>query len=145
MDAGQKTPIVAVSASVFEEDRAAVLAAGCDDFLRKPIAEEELFATVGQRLGIRYRYQDTPPSMAAPLPSTPLTAQRLASLQIGLRQELQGALVLLDVSRINSIIEGIMEHDPETGAGVKALADSFAYDKLLDLLGPQIEDSGDRR
>lgn len=41
-----RTPIVAVTASVTEEDRAACLAAGMDDYVAKPIAREVLDATL---------------------------------------------------------------------------------------------------
>ena len=40
------TPIVALSASVFEEDRKRCLAAGMDDHLTKPIRSQQLFDTL---------------------------------------------------------------------------------------------------
>ena len=39
---GQATYIIALTASTFEEERAIVLSAGCDDFVRKPFREEVL-------------------------------------------------------------------------------------------------------
>lgn len=53
----RKPPIiVALTASVFEEERAAVLAAGCDDFLRKPISAHAIFTVLAKHLGIEYVY-----------------------------------------------------------------------------------------
>lgn len=43
-------PIVAVTANAFEEDRQACLAAGMDDYIRKPFAEELLEATMARWL-----------------------------------------------------------------------------------------------
>ena len=40
------TPIVALSASVFEEDRKRCLAAGMGDHLSKPIRSQQLFDTL---------------------------------------------------------------------------------------------------
>ena len=42
---GRTAIIVALTASAFEEDRDAILAAGCDDFVRKPFRENEGFST----------------------------------------------------------------------------------------------------
>jgi CheY-like chemotaxis protein len=55
---GQSTPVIALTASAFEEERAEVLAAGCDDFVRKPIREAEIFGVMGEHLGLRYIYEE---------------------------------------------------------------------------------------
>ena len=55
-DAG--VPIIAVTANAFEEDREQILAAGCDDFLRKPYHASELFAQVGKHLKLEFRYAE---------------------------------------------------------------------------------------
>jgi CheY-like chemotaxis protein len=49
--AGRPKPtVVAVTASVLPEDRAAAIEAGCDGFLDKPYAAAELVATVARHL-----------------------------------------------------------------------------------------------
>lgn len=51
MPAGRTKPIVvAVTASVLPQDRAAALDAGCDGFLDKPYAAAELIAVVAEHL-----------------------------------------------------------------------------------------------
>jgi len=45
---GARTPIVALSASAFAEDRAACLDAGMDDFLAKPYTFDQLRDTVAR-------------------------------------------------------------------------------------------------
>ncbi|NER82580.1 MAG: response regulator, partial [Leptolyngbya sp. SIO1D8] len=52
--------IIAVTASAFEEERQTALAAGCDDFIRKPFQEAILFETLATHLNIRYQYQPLP-------------------------------------------------------------------------------------
>ncbi|AGL20310.1 response regulator [Actinoplanes sp. N902-109] len=52
--AGRRRPsVVAVTASVLPQDRAAALAAGCDGFLDKPYAAADLVATVAEHLDKR--------------------------------------------------------------------------------------------
>lgn len=51
---GQATAIIALTASIFEEERAIVLSAGCDDFIRKPFREAEIFETMSKHMGLRY-------------------------------------------------------------------------------------------
>ena len=41
-----EVPIIATTANTFDQDRAACLAAGMNDFLGKPFVEQELFATI---------------------------------------------------------------------------------------------------
>jgi len=55
----QPTTIIALTASVFEEEQTAVLSAGCDDFLSKPFREQVLWEKIAQHLGVRYLYQNS--------------------------------------------------------------------------------------
>ena len=50
---GDVVKIIALTASAFEEDRAAILAAGCDDMVRKPLEEDRLFVVMGELLGLQ--------------------------------------------------------------------------------------------
>ena len=47
-----------VEGPVDEEQRAVVLSAGCDDFVRKPFREEEIFETMARHLGLKYIYEE---------------------------------------------------------------------------------------
>ena len=55
---GEKTVIIALTASVFEDNRSAILSAGCDDFLRKPFQEEVFWSKMAEHLGVRYIYEE---------------------------------------------------------------------------------------
>ncbi|MBD1865075.1 MULTISPECIES: hybrid sensor histidine kinase/response regulator [Trichocoleus] len=62
---GSGTTIIALSASVLDADRALILAAGCDDFVCKPIQEAVILNKIAQYLAVRYSYgtSDAPVSM----------------------------------------------------------------------------------
>jgi PAS domain S-box-containing protein len=45
-----RTIVIAVTASAFEEERTAILAAGCDDFIRKPFQKDILYSKIAKHL-----------------------------------------------------------------------------------------------
>ena len=55
---GNATAIIAITASVLEEEKAVVLSAGCDDFIRKPFRESTIFAAIAKHLGVEYIYAE---------------------------------------------------------------------------------------
>ena len=59
---GQATKVIALTASAFEEERARALEAGCDDFVRKPFSETEIFDMMIKHLGVEYQYEELKPS-----------------------------------------------------------------------------------
>jgi len=67
---GAKTAIVAVTASVLEDERSAILAMGCDRYIRKPFQEGEILEAIAGCLGLDYEYETTDPT-AEPTPSSP--------------------------------------------------------------------------
>jgi PAS domain S-box-containing protein len=50
------TVVIALTGSAFEKDRKEALAAGCDDFVRKPFRAETIFEKMTEHLGVRYLY-----------------------------------------------------------------------------------------
>src|SRR6516162_164119 len=60
----RRLPIVAVSASASTFTREEALAAGCDDFLAKPLRAEHLLSTVGQLLRLSWQMIDVPVTAA---------------------------------------------------------------------------------
>jgi CheY-like chemotaxis protein len=60
LDFGREVKIVAISASAFAHQRDEVLAAGFNDFVRKPYRRNEIFDCIAQQLGVRYLYGEAP-------------------------------------------------------------------------------------
>jgi PAS domain S-box-containing protein len=58
-EAGISNPITALTAHALEEEKEVILAAGCDDFVRKPFRLNEIFEVMGKHLGLRYTYEDS--------------------------------------------------------------------------------------
>ena len=69
-------PIVAVTAAAMRGDRERIMAAGCDDYLQKPIDNDELVRTVQRFIGMPIEKPvDSRPSLSnGSLPATPSNA-----------------------------------------------------------------------
>jgi two-component system, NarL family, sensor histidine kinase EvgS len=74
-------PIIAMTASAFEEEKVAILEHGVDGFLRKPFKRDELLEIVGRVLGLKYEYKQrtTEPNLAATLNSETLSNEMLSN------------------------------------------------------------------
>ena len=128
---GSKVKIAAVTASPFSMQRDAVLAAGLDEFLRKPYRTEEIFDCMARHLGVRYVYVEDLPrrESALSLPPEPLVA-----LPQELREQLAEALVRLDVGPIAAAIGRVSEYDAALGSLLVRYADQSAYSPILEAL-----------
>jgi CheY-like chemotaxis protein len=128
MPEGKETPIIALTASAFEEDREAVMACGCDGFVRKPLKEHELFANIGRLLGIRFRYQD---QAANGHKEASLDQQALAQLPEALMERLLEAPEQLDSDEFEKIVTEIEGQSAPLAGALKDLAEQFRFDLVI--------------
>ncbi len=128
---GEKVKIVAVTASAFKEEQQEMLAAGMDDFVRKPFRFSEIFDALARHLGVKYLYKSKTEAASAPLALTPEMLQGLAETQ---RKELTDALVSLDSEMIASIVKELAQQNAGMGKTLRALVDNFEYQAILDVL-----------
>jgi signal transduction histidine kinase/CheY-like chemotaxis protein len=125
---GQAVKIAAVTASVFEEQRQAILATGTDDVVRKPYKPEEIYNCMAKHLGVQYVYRQE----AAPAGvDGALAPARLAALPADLRGELEQALIGLEEERIQAAIQRIALQDAPLARVLEQYAGSYNYTPLL--------------
>ncbi|PZV09992.1 MAG: histidine kinase [Leptolyngbya sp.] len=72
LSGGSATVIVAVTASVFEEQQSDCIAAGCDAVLPKPLQRDQLLNQIGCSLGLIYQYAEATETEAQTLTFGPL-------------------------------------------------------------------------
>jgi CheY-like chemotaxis protein len=121
---GKEVKIVAVTTSVFADQRDEILDVGMDDFVRKPFRATEIYACMSKHMGVKFLYQK---ARGARRQEVKLTSGMLDALPEGLRSELEEALENLDAERIHASIQRLAEHD-ET---LEELAGNFDYPAIL--------------
>ena len=126
---GDRVKIVALTASAFEEDKGRITAAGCDDMVRKPLEEEQLFEVMGRLLGLNYQYEVNPPSQHSVQKINDLDLSSLAS---DLRDELSLAAESLDLVAANKIVKQIGLGSPELAEKLDAMVQAFRFDLIVD-------------
>ena len=130
---GANTRIVAVTAHVFEDERNSILAAGCDDFIRKPYRETDIFEALERNLGVRFLYEERQPSIAA-AEEREVDVAQLERLSPSLLEELRQAAVELDGPRCLEIAEGIDAVDGELRGRLQRMVIDLQYSELLQIL-----------
>src|SRR3712207_4118536 len=125
---GQATAIIALTASAFEEERAVVLSAGCDDFLRKPFREADIFDAMHKHIGVRYVYEDSTQTGSLETEDTDkstLTADAFRLLPALLVDNLKQALLNVDLDLIATITEEIRSHNAALAKAISSCIDNF--------------------
>ncbi len=126
-------PIIALTASVFEEQREQILTAGCDDIVRKPFQEAEIFEMIAKYLGVRYKYEEENQVAGSNqvIGKEVLTSEALAALPHEVFADLEQALAELAPKRITQAIEAIRVHNAPLSEALASLAHKVKYRELL--------------
>ncbi|GAB4460358.1 MAG: hypothetical protein OHK0037_07530 [Elainellaceae cyanobacterium] len=127
------TKIIALTASAYEEERAMVLSAGCDDFVRKPFQDETLFSKIREHLGVQYLYEEMPPAPQSADPQATLNADALLVMPITWRENLYQAAQSLSSQRILAVIDEIPPAHNSLATQLRQLVNHFRYDLILEL------------
>src|SRR5208337_973423 len=133
--AGADTKIIALTAHALEEEREPIMAAGCDDLVRKPFREQEVFEVLARHLRLKFIYEKAPRQESTPeAPELTLRPEQLDALPAQLLRDLRQAVIELDTVRTQALIEQVTERDASLGRALNTLATQLGYKRLLKLL-----------
>jgi PAS domain S-box-containing protein len=130
------TPIIAVTASAFAEEKKRILEMGADGYIRKPFKEQELLEGMGRLLGVEYEYA---PEVTAPRGMG--EAEREAQLMHWLGEqpvewigELRQSVLTANLDRLLQLIEDVAIASPQLADPLREFANNYQYDHLLKML-----------
>lgn len=135
-----RTVIIALTASTFEERRGEIIAAGCDDFVRKPFQEELLFEKMACYLGVRFVYEELPtPSVGSSrryfVSERPdsFFLSLLAEMPQDWVRELDEAANDVNEELAIKLVDRISESHPTLADGLKDLLADYRLDRIVHL------------
>ncbi|WP_144051068.1 CHASE2 domain-containing protein [Calothrix sp. PCC 6303] len=129
------TVIIALTASVFEEQQAAIFEAGCDDYISKPFAEDLLYEKIAQHLGIRY-LRETENKLESSQNSHPtqLSCEDFQMMPKLWLQQLYSEACALNEEKIITLIQQIPPNQSALAQTLNNLVDNFRLDIIADCL-----------
>ncbi|HET9654963.1 MAG TPA: MASE3 domain-containing protein [Kineosporiaceae bacterium] len=130
-EAGARTRIVAVTAHALEEEGREILAAGCDDLIRKPYRDVEVFDALAAQLGVRFAYETPGPRGVA---ASSLETAMLAALPDELLSGLQQALIMIDAEAVSHVVDQIRAVDPALAESLAGVAHDLQFGRILRLV-----------
>jgi CheY-like chemotaxis protein len=133
---GKGTPIVAVSASVFYENREQARQTGADDFIGKPYKENDLFQKLADWLHAEYDYAEQEQVNAAKAHEAGLispASESLSKLPREILKQMAEAAAGGYQDRLLALIDQVGAQDAALSAELRNLAVAFQYEKLIEL------------
>ncbi len=145
------TVIIALTSSVLEEERAVMLNAGCDDYVRKPFRDADLFELMSTHIGVKFVYEER--SQVAERSQVPqadqVTREELHAAMTGLPSELlkslEHAARFCDMTDITGMLPEIRRYSAPLADAVARQIEDFRYERILALIqgGAQQEEQDD--
>jgi len=129
-EGGIETKIVALTAHALEEERLEILEAGCDDFIRKPYRDTEIFDALSKHLNVHFLYARDKVSTSA-TDKIELDEEQLKRIPADLIKNLQEAAELLDDQRCLKIVDEISLLNHDQGDVLRYMVEALDYREIL--------------
>lgn len=126
----QQIIIIAVTASAFEDRQKRIQQAGFDSFLLKPFSSKNLFTLLQKHLNIEYLYAETVEPTETLATNKALSKDIFNSLPKDLKTQLNEALQIVDIYKINFLITKIKLQNPELADIIQEKINNFEYESL---------------
>ncbi len=134
------TQIIAMTASLLDDDQIATQCVGCDNFIRKPFKEHQIFDLIAQHLEVRYIYEECNQSLLAePTPKITLTSTDFDNFASDWFTQFHRAILECNGQKMKDLIDEIMPDHKLIAQALLQLVDDFQYDQLLSLIENRLQ------
>ena len=130
---GKATVIIAITASVFDEQKPDILSAGCDDIIHKPFIERVIFNKIVQYLKVDFLYEQSGMDESTAGDST-LILSAMQNLPDSWLNQLEASALALEDKEIYQAIAQIENQETELAKLLISYTDNFEYDKILEAI-----------
>jgi len=131
MEKGKSTPIVALTASSFEDEHHKINSLGIEGYIRKPFRENELFETMGNIIGLKYIFEaDSFENHKIYELNNNLIAGEIANLPESFVMQMLNAAVVADIDQIIELIHQIDDENAALAKYLLTLANNYDYEFL---------------
>jgi len=132
---GKLTPIIALTASSFEDERNKIEAIGMQGYIRKPFRENELFNEIGKILKIKYIYQDESTSIKKKYQNNEADIKLdIAKLQDQLIKKMLASIAVADLDLLLELIKDVEQNNKELAEYLTSQANNYNYNHLQQIL-----------
>lgn len=125
--------IVALSAHMFQDERAELLKVGCEEYMSKPLQEQEILDLIFRIFGVIYIYRTEEDITMTKNQAILIDKESLRVIPKELIHALHEAVIQLDSAKIVESIDKIKRINVEIGDGLALIAKKVDYTKLLSL------------
>jgi len=129
---GISTPIIALTASAFDEDKKKAKLFGLQGYIRKPFRESELFGEIGRTLGITYIYENLNTGLSdfGKAETDEMAVDKLKKQPVYILHNMLDAINKADMDCLLEIINNFNPEYSELIKYLKYLAGNYDYNKI---------------
>ena len=130
-DKGKQIPIVALTASLFEDENNKLESLGLQGYIRKPFTENELFGTIGKVLGITYLHEEKTPLIPSKyIYDEVAIAGDIAKIPANLILKMRDAVAVAESEALIKLINSTEQVNSELAQHLITLANNFDWGYL---------------
>lgn len=132
---GDKVKIIAITASVFVDKRAEIIACGCDDILFKPLQISSLYALIKQLLGVDFIYEEEITNHASQSTAiNQLSADLRATLSDNWVSLFRQAAVEGNIDELYRLLDELTDGQAPIKQQLTEVVNNYQFDAIEDIL-----------